>query len=210
MSENDPLFKEISESGRVVLGSMCSYRWNHDPKTLLFTLSRYKQVARLFDGADSVAEIGCGDGFASRLVGETVGSLDLYDFDERFCKESGAQCWDIAFSCLPLAYDAIYLLDVFEHIVGSDRALRNICASLNPDGRVIIGIPSLESQQYASPMSRAGHVSCMSGGQLKRLMEKYFRCVSVFCMNDEVLHTGFYGMAHYLLAVGMGVRDETL
>jgi len=31
--------------------------------------------------------------------------------------------------------------------------------------------------------------------------------VFVFSMNDEVVHTGFYPMAHYLLAVACHRRD---
>jgi SAM-dependent methyltransferase len=205
MSERQ--YDRCFEASRVMLGSMCSQRWRDDPKTLLFTLSRYKQVARLLDGVDQVAEIGCGDGFAGKLVKEAVGALWLYDFDERFCEESGALQWDITQGPLPVRpYEAIYMLDVFEHIADSHAVLRNVCASLRADGRAIIGVPSLESQQYASEMSQLGHVACMSGSDLKRLMEQYFRCVLVLSMNDEVLHSGFFPMSHYLLAIGIGVR----
>jgi hypothetical protein len=37
-------------------------------------------------------------------------------------------------------------------------------------------------------------------------MERHFRTVFIFSMNDEVVHTGFSPMAHYLLAVAVGVR----
>jgi hypothetical protein len=62
-------------------------------------------------------------------------------------------------------------------------------------------MPSLESQAHASPQSKAGHVNCKSGPELRKAMEKYFHSVFVFSMNDEVVHTGFYPMAHYLLAL---------
>lgn len=205
MSEKQ--YDRCFDTPRVTLGSMSSQRWLDDPKTLLFTLSRYKQVARLLDGVENVAEIGCGDGFAGRLVQQSVGWLDRYDCDDRFCAESGAVPWDITRGPLPgQSYDAIYMLDVFEHIADSHAVLRNVCASIRPDGRAIIGIPSLESQQYASEMSQLGHVSCMTGGDLKRMMEEYFRCVLVLSMNDEVLHSGFFPMSHYLLSIGIGVR----
>ena len=35
---------------------------------------------------------------------------------------------------------------------------------------------------------------------LKRLMVRYFHDVFIFSMNDEVVHTGYHKMAHYLLA----------
>jgi hypothetical protein len=37
-------------------------------------------------------------------------------------------------------------------------------------------------------------------------MTRYFQNVFVFSMNDEVVHTGFSPMAHYLFAMGVGVR----
>lgn len=71
---------------------------------------------------------------------------------------------------------------------------------------MIIGMPSHESQAYASPQSKAGHVNCKSGKDLKALMRHYFNQVFLFSMNDEVVHTGFYPMAHYLIAVCCGKR----
>ena len=37
---------------------------------------------------------------------------------------------------------------------------------------------------------------------LKKTLERHFHTVFVFSMNDEVVHTGFYPMAHYILGVG--------
>jgi predicted SAM-dependent methyltransferase len=92
---------------------------------------------------------------------------------------------------------------VIEHIPreSEDRFMSNICRSLTPDGIVIIGMPSLQSQLYAAPQSKEGHVNCMDHRRFKELMLKYFRHVFLFSMNDEVVHTGFYPMAHYLLAL---------
>ena len=56
---------------------------------------------------------------------------------------------------------------------------------------LIIGTPSLESQAYASPPSKAGHINCKSGDELKALLSSYFHNVFLFSMNDEVVHTGF-------------------
>ena len=77
-----------------------------------------------------------------------------------------------------------------------------ICASRSTEnGLLMIGTPSLESQAYASPPSKAGHVNCKTGTELKALLEKYFEHVFMFSMNDEVVHTGFSPMAHYLFAL---------
>ena len=46
--------------------------WTVDPKCLLFSLSRYKFVSKLLSGETNVLEVGCGDGFYSRIVAQTV------------------------------------------------------------------------------------------------------------------------------------------
>lgn len=113
---------------------------------------------------------------------------------------------DILTGRLPHQHDGLYSLDVIEHIAPRDEQtyLVNLRDSLTDDGVLIIGTPSLESQRHASPPSLAGHVNCKSGSDLKTLLEIYFKNVFLFSMNDEVVHTGFYPMAHYLLAIGCG------
>lgn len=50
------------------------------------------------------------------------------------------------------------------------------------------------------------HINLYSHERLKGLMCGYFHNVFMFGMNDEVVHTGFPSMAHYLFAVGAGVK----
>ena len=92
---------------------------------------------------------------------------------------------------------------MLEHIPAEreDVFIKNITAALDAHGVLIIGMPSLESQAHASPPSRAGHINCKRGPDLKALMERHFHNVFMFSMNDEVVHTGFSPMAHYLLAL---------
>jgi len=95
---------------------------------------------------------------------------------------------------------------VLEHIPADkeDVFLANIVASLTDSGVMLVGIPSLQSQAYASPPSKAGHVNCKDGPGLRATMTRHFRNVFIFSMNDEVVHTGFYPMAHYLFALACG------
>ena len=51
------------------------------------------------------------------------------------------------------------------------------------------------------------HVNCKDQRDLKELMRRYFHNVYAFSMNDEVVHTGFYPMAHYLLGVACHRRE---
>ena len=108
-------------------------------------------------------------------------------------------------------FDAVYSLDVLEHIAAADehRFMTNIADSLVSDGVLMIGTPSVQSQAYASPLSKAGHVNCKDHMQLKALMLRYFDNAFIFSMNDELVHTGFYPMAHYLFAVCAGRRQTS-
>lgn len=98
---------------------------------------------------------------------------------------------------LPIKYDAIYLMDVLEHIEKLDEEIfiKNIIKSLDPKGVLMVGMPSLESQVYASEISKMGHVNCKTGNELKELFQKYFHQVMI-SMNDEVVHTQFSNV-HY-------------
>ena len=167
----------------------------------------------MLTGKDQVAEIGFGDGFGSRIVRQAVGNLLITDYDsyfiEKFNQQACAQ-WqtevkkhDILKVPLSVEMDAIYSLDVLEHISPELESifLENICHSLKKSGCAIIGMPSLESQTYASPGSREGHINCKTGIALQALLLQYFDHVFLFSMNDEVVHTGFSKMAHYLLAL---------
>jgi cyclopropane fatty-acyl-phospholipid synthase-like methyltransferase len=113
-------------------------------------------------------------------------------------------------SPIPDDYDGLYALDVLEHIAPENehRFIENMIAPLAPNGTLIIGMSSLESQIYASPLSKAGHVNCQSLPQLQETMRRYFTNVYMFCMNDEVLHTGYHKMAHYLFALCCGKRQS--
>jgi 2-polyprenyl-3-methyl-5-hydroxy-6-metoxy-1,4-benzoquinol methylase len=100
-------------------------------------------------------------------------------------------------------YDGIYSLDVLEHLpeAWDDMVIGKLCDALTPDGACIIGMPSLESQVYASPQSKDGHINCKTAPDLKALMQRHFHSVFMFSMNDEVVHTGYHKMAHYIIAL---------
>lgn len=205
---------EAEELGFETLGLMSSQSWRKDPKHFLFYLSRYKFVSKMFDGFENVLEVGCGDGFASRLIKQTVKNLTLCDIDPIFIADIkrknlhklgiGCLVHDFFEGSIPKRrFNGIYLLDVLEHIEPSkdDLFLHNIVENLADTGAMIVGVPSLESQQYASEDSKIGHINLMSQKDLRKKMEKYFYNVFIFSMNDEVVHTGFFGMAHYMFAL---------
>jgi 2-polyprenyl-3-methyl-5-hydroxy-6-metoxy-1,4-benzoquinol methylase len=200
--------------GRTQLGLMMNQAWHDDPKRLTFTFARYKFVARMLSGRKNVLEVGCGDAFPSRIVQQEVERLTVTDFDPIFIEDAMSRNgvgWDLAgafvhdmLSGPPQGfYDGMYALDVLEHIRPEDEPLflSNMIASLDDHGVLILGMPSLESQPYASKLSIEGHVNCQSAPVLKATMQKHFHNVFMFNMNDEVLHVGYHKMAHYIIAV---------
>lgn len=206
---------EIKEKyGLAKLGIMTNQCWQDDPRRMSFVFARYKFVAKMLSRKANVVEIGCGDAFATRIVQQEVEKVTVVDFDPIFIddviKRMNPQ-WpmdtlvhnmlDGPISSGP--FDGAYAIDVLEHISPKDehQFITNIVSSLNTHGTLIFGMPSLQSQAYASPLSKEGHVNCKNAPDFKALMMKYFHHVFIFSMNDEVVHTGFYPMANYLIAV---------
>ncbi|MFH0958863.1 MAG: class I SAM-dependent methyltransferase [Pseudomonadota bacterium] len=212
------LFDVKKEHGISRLGLMVNESWNQDPKRTLFTLARYKFVAKMLTGRNRVLEVGCADAFGTRLVQQAVGHVTAIDFDPIFIddvNERSNPAWpmecfvhDMLEGSVPGTYDAVYLLDVLEHISPEEESffIQNILSSLDTNGVFIVGMPSLESQAYASPQSKAGHTNCKSGDDLRKFLTLWFHNVFIFSMNDEVVHTGFYPMAHYLFALCCGKK----
>jgi 2-polyprenyl-3-methyl-5-hydroxy-6-metoxy-1,4-benzoquinol methylase len=213
---------EVEMARRLGLGRfgiMSNQTWHDDPRRLVFLLSRYKFVSKMLSGKKRVLEVGCADAFGTRLVLQEVSSVVASDFDPLFLRDADDRMKTDGWTCEtrvhdilegPIAedFDAAYSLDVFEHIVPEKEHVfvGNIARSLHKTGVAIIGSPSLQSQVYASQGSKEGHVNCKDGKEYKKVMEAHFENVFLFSMNDEVVHTGFHPMAHYLLALCAGRR----
>lgn len=210
--------EEYKLRGVETLGLMSSWSWNHDPKRLGFVLARYKFVAKMLEGQGRALEIGCADAFASRVVAQSVGGLVAIDFDPDLIESARTTmadewhfevlCHDIMDAPVPGAYDAVYSLDVLEHIQPDleDRFIANAIAGLEREGVAIFGLPSLESQVHASAQSREGHVNCKTQSSLRDTLSPYFTNLFMFSMNDEVVHTGLAAMSHYNIALCCGKR----
>lgn len=209
----EEVIAEMRRRGPEKLGLMSGWGWYDDPKRLAFTLSRYKFVSKMLAGLDEVLEVGCGDGFGSRVVAQVVSRLTAVDFDPELLESAAAiasdrypiefRRHDVLKGPVPGSFAGIYSMDVLEHVALNDEPLflKNLVSALRPTGVCIIGSPSLESQTYASKFSKLGHVNCKTQSDLKAYMECYFHNVFMFSMNDEMVHTGYSKMSHYNLAL---------
>jgi len=215
------MVEQTKQMGSYPMSIRASTMWRIDPKLLLFTLARHKFVAKMFSGFDRVLEVGCGDAFASRLLHPEVKEIHSIDFDPVFINDAQKRVepgWPVTLAVHDILkdgpyvkggqFDAAFSLDVVEHIAcdHEDLYVSNIAASLTSNGVFICGSPSTESQPHASPMSKEGHINCKSGKELQNLLKKHYNNAFLFGMNDEVLHTGFVPMCHYLLVLAVGPK----
>jgi SAM-dependent methyltransferase len=175
---NDIYRKSLGRDyGNVVLGQNTSRILVEDPKLLLFTLSRYKFVSKMLNGSKSTLEIGCQEGFGANLIFPVVGNyygIDFYkpyiEFAQNNCRAKNAQFLhgdildhQIEGLASHAPFESCFALDVLEHIDAKDEDefMLNVLKMLDPlQGKMIIGMPSLESQIYASEASRKGHINC--------------------------------------------------
>ena len=205
----------------ITLGPASSYAYVTDPRHLLFTLSRYKFVAKMLSGLEHVCEVGCFDGLGAPLVAQEVKHLLCTDIDLEVLAGNGSRMRN--FGNIQFAYadfrkppmirdfDALYHIDVLEHIFPEEEAafMRNTVAILKPGGVMLIGTPNQDAARHASKFSNEGHVNLKTHDSLKELCLRYFDNVFMFSMNDEMVHTGFSPLAHYLWALCASQRERT-
>ncbi len=203
----------------VQMGPWTSYSLLHDPKHMGFVLARYKFCAKMFDGMEKVIEVGCGDAFGTPIVAQHAKQVLAIEPDARHIasnKKRLSAVRNIDFRQgtiqdlkIPKAsFDGAFSIDVIEHLDHhlNDPFVSTQAQVLKKDGACIIGTPNIASEPHASERSRVQHINLHSQKSLKELMEKYFKRVFMFGMNDEVLHTGYPAMCHYIFGMGVGVK----
>jgi 2-polyprenyl-3-methyl-5-hydroxy-6-metoxy-1,4-benzoquinol methylase len=208
------------DTQELTVGPWTSYSLLHDPKHLVFTLARYKFCAKMLEGRDTVLEVGPGDGIGLPIIAQAVNKVIAVDWDERLIEGNRRRlkdfptiehrCLDLNKKPLDVKVDAALTIDVIEHLESQseDRFMRSIVRCIQPDGVLITGTPNITASPYASPRSEAQHINLKSMQSLKELTSRYCKNVFMFGMNDEVLHTGYAPMCHYIWSLGVGIKDE--
>lgn len=216
MNDSKALWTGIDDEIRaepVELGRYTSDDYFTDPKHIAFVAARYKFVARMLDGVGTAIEVGCGDGFGAPFVASSVGHLVGTDINEpmladirrRHARIANARFEYADFRERPYspAADAAFLVDVIEHIFANEEEafLGNLAGSLTDHGVLLIGTPNKTAEPYASKWSRKAHVNLKTHSELRELGLRHFHNVFMFGMNDEVVHTGYPPMCHFLWAL---------
>lgn len=217
--EKEKKFPTYQYEHTVELGPWTSHSYIHDPLHILFVLARYKFVAKMLSSKKHLLEIGCGDGVGLPLVAHGKERVTALDIDQRilnqnmkrlaFLKNVNFVCMDIRIEKPEQTYDGVFAIDVIEHIQSdvTDNFMRNTTDCLTKDGIYILGTPNVKSKRFASEQSKHFHLNWFDHEKLSTFLEKRFHNVFLFSMNDEVVHTGFFPMAHYLFGMGVGKKE---
>lgn len=193
-----------------------------DPKRIAFFMSRYKFAAKMLSRCSSIIDVGCGSGMGTLtfLQDTNAASIVGLDFEREVIDHANGHLLPAAsavrhdagrleFVCddfLKSGYanfDGLCCLDVIEHIDPTEAHafIDKASSTLNDNGVAVIGTPSIRAAEYASEHSQIGHINLYDADRLRADLERKFRRVFMFSMNDEIVHTGFDKLAHYLMAV---------
>jgi 2-polyprenyl-3-methyl-5-hydroxy-6-metoxy-1,4-benzoquinol methylase len=199
-------------AGARALGRHWSYNLRNDPKRLPFVLARYKFAAALATRGRRVLELGCSEGIGCPLVAKDATKYTGVDFDEPAIDTARANWpnpkYDFVFADFLGqkfgTFDTVISLDVIEHIHVDyeDLFFQTVAQNLDEDGVCIIGTPNVTSAPYASEASQRGHINLYDADRLAAALGKVFHNVLRFGINDEVAHTGYAPMCHYLIQLG--------
>ncbi|MFC2049410.1 class I SAM-dependent methyltransferase [Chlamydiota bacterium] len=203
---------QLLESERPIeLGRYNYFLTHRTPRRMLYSLSYYKFAAKMIGSGKRVLDVGCNEGLGSWLIAKECGYCKGIDFDTEAIAIASRNFNDpsISFAALdffnmpPGSYDAAVNFDVIEHIYPEHAPafIRMLADNLTDSGITVIGTPSAISQQFASPVTNRGHVNIYTHDRLHAELSVCFDHVFLFSANDEVIHTGFFPLAHYFIAL---------
>jgi cyclopropane fatty-acyl-phospholipid synthase-like methyltransferase len=205
-------------NSRKNLGRHWSFNLHNDPKRLGFVLSRYKFSAKMGCKDRHVLELGCSEGIGAPILAEFATSYMGIDLDpdaisaakKNFSNKKMSFIEDDFLGEKYGIFETIVSLDVIEHIHKEYEPIffKTVCENMGDDGLLIIGTPNISSNQYASEPSKIGHVNMYSMDSLYAATSEFFNNVFMFGMNDEIVHTGFNEMAHYIIVIGCNKKQD--
>lgn len=205
-------------SEQITLGPYYTYQLRQTPRRFFITLAYYKFAAKMLGTQKAILELGCSEGLGSSLLSEFADNYTGIDLDENaitWAKQNfeSEKCIFKSGNFLNQRYGSfsgLVSLDVIEHILpeNDDIYWKTVCNNLTQEGVAIIGTPNLPSQQHASAVTRSGHINLYDHERMLAQGHRYFNNIFLFSANDETVHTGFYPMAHYLIAVCSCVKNK--
>jgi 2-polyprenyl-3-methyl-5-hydroxy-6-metoxy-1,4-benzoquinol methylase len=209
--------KTLLGNYKATFGRHWSYNYRNDPKRLPFVLSRYKFAAKMARHKKSIIELGCSDGIGASILAEFADRYVGVDLDQSAIETSKMNLTLEKFNFVHDdfmgkqygTFETAVSLDVVEHIHPEHEEIyfQTLINQLSENGICIIGTPNATSAPYASEASQIGHVNLFTQQRLKETLERYFHQVFPFGMNDEIVHTGYAPMCHYIFCVACHLKE---
>lgn len=192
-------------------GPYYSYQLRNTPRRIIFMLSHYKFASKMIGPGKKVLELGCNEGLGSYYLSEFAEQVLGVDFDQPAIEWATANLASpkLAFTCGDFLgrtfgqFDAVVSNDVIEHIYPENETtyLGTLTANLSPTGICLVGTPNQTAERYSNPDLAGAHVNMYTAQRLVDSLQGYFHNVFLFGANDEMVHTGYPEMCHYLLAL---------
>lgn len=199
-------------------GDHYSYQFWNTPRHILFTLSRYKFAMKMIGNNKKLLELGCNEGLGTYYLAEFALEALGVDFDESAIKWAKDNLARDGISFLKDnfidkqygEFDAVVSYDVIEHIYqhNEDKFIQTCSNNLTKSGILIVGTPNIESARFSNQQLAGAHVNLFSGDRLMKKLQQYFNNVFLFSQNDELIHTGYAPMAHYLICLCCYKKDD--
>jgi 2-polyprenyl-3-methyl-5-hydroxy-6-metoxy-1,4-benzoquinol methylase len=191
MTDKRKLWEEAKSSvvkGETLsLGPYFSQQVKHQTRHLLFVLARYKFAARLLPEARplKVLELGCNEGLGGLMLIERGHQLTAVDFDDRAIESAKRAFGDSGIDW------------VCDDFLGKTYGEHDAVVSID----VIEHIDGSEEDRFMQTV-----IQNLGQHGFAVIVHQSF----LFGVNDEVVHTGFYPMCHYLMALGCSPRENPL
>lgn len=194
------------------LSQLNSYQFLNSPISMVWSLSHYKFASRMIKEKAKILDVGCNGGLGTRLLVENsryVCGLDadlqaIKSAQKNFANTKMRFIHSDIFNANLGKFDAVVIFSLINYIkkAALPAFYESIHRNLKPDGICFIGAPNETAAVY-SREGKVGLVNNYSWLRLKAEMERYFKWVFLFSSNDEVIHTGFYPLAHRFIAMGI-------
>jgi len=205
--------KEYSYESEQWFGPLTSFKLRHDPKYLVFMLSRYKAASKFLLGKKNILEVGCGDGVGVSILLQESDSVHAVDLEKVFIEDNIKRNLfgdsvkfsqhDMIKKPLNEKYDGVVSFDVLSSIPKDkeDDFFSNIANSMDENGIFVIGTQNVLSTPYSSNESMKGQDNFKDYDSLMDVCKRHFKNVIILSMNDEVIHTGRETMTQYFVAI---------
>lgn len=200
------------------LGPYHAYHFRKTPRHILFLLARYKFAMKMIGLSKTVLELGCNEGLGTYYLSEFAKNVLGVDFDEEaiqwakrtLSSDKLSFKYDNFMDKKYGEYDAVVSYDVIEHIYrkGEKNYFETVKVNLKKTGIFLIGTPNIEASRFESPETKTAHINLYSGDRLIETLNEHFSNVFLFSQNDEVIHTGFVSMSHYLIGLCCCKKDK--